>query len=66
MRKERPQACPACQPGLIKDGATPRRCILHGGDDERVQPTNASLNGFWIAERDGGRRAPTAPRETPE
>lgn len=42
-------ACPVCRPGAVADGARPVRCVLHGGDDEAVQPTNASVGGFRLA-----------------
>ena len=35
-------ACPVCRPGAVADGARPVRCVLHGGGDEAIQPTNAS------------------------
>ena len=41
-------ACPVCRPGAVADGARPVRCILHGGGDEAVQPTNASVGGFRL------------------
>ena len=42
-------ACPVCRPGAVADGARPVRCILHGGGDPDVQPTNASASGFRLA-----------------
>ena len=42
-------ACPVCRPGAVADGARPVRCILHGGDDPSIQPTNASASGFRLA-----------------
>ena len=42
-------ACPVCRPGAVADGARPVRCILHGGADADVQPTNASVSGFRLA-----------------
>ena len=42
-------ACPVCRPGAVADGARPVRCILHGGDDPSIQPTNASADGFRLA-----------------
>ena len=40
-------ACPVCRPGAVADGARSVRCILHGGESEAIQPTNAS--GFRLA-----------------
>ena len=42
-------ACPVCRPGAVADGARAVRCILHGGDDPSIQPTNASADGFRLA-----------------
>ena len=57
-------ACPVCRPGAVADGARPVRCILHGGDDTDVQPTNASASGFRLAgdgRGDGACAAVSAP-----
>ena len=36
-----------CRPGYVGDPTvTESRCLLHGGTDERVQPTNVSVDGF--------------------
>lgn len=43
-------ACPICRPGSVAAGARPARCVLHGGGDGAVQPTNDSLNPFETAE----------------
>ena len=42
-------ACPVCRPGAVADGARSVRCVLHGGDDPSIQPTNASADGFRLA-----------------
>ena len=42
-------ACPVCRPGAVADGARAVRCILHGGESEAIQPTNASADGFRLA-----------------
>lgn len=43
-------ACEVCQPGSVCcTGAWPVRCVLHGGDNPRVQPTNGSFDGFVLA-----------------
>ena len=42
-------ACPVCRPGAVADGARSVRCILHGGESEAIQPTNASVDGFRLA-----------------
>ena len=47
-------ACPVCRPGAVADGARPVRCILHGGGDEAIQPTNASASGFRLADFEAG------------
>ena len=47
-------ACPVCRPGAVADGARPVRCILHGGESEAIQPTNASASGFRLADREAG------------
>ena len=42
-------ACPVCRPGAVADGARSVRRILHGGESEAIQPTNASADGFRLA-----------------
>ena len=42
-------ACPVCRPGAVADGARLVRCVLRGGGDEAIQPTNVSVGGFRLA-----------------